>query len=556
MRHPLITAAATLLLAATARAHFPFMAVEQVDGRDELRVYFGEAAEPGDPALLDYVRPAAVTARTPDGTWSPVKLADGDGFVKAGVDGHPDGTVYTLRHSFVTTHGGVEPFLLDYSASFPANAAAEHVAGQPLAVTAVRDGEKLRLTVSAGGKPLPDAEVAVSGADGYEGVTTGPDGTAVLSPAPRERLSLRAKRVVPGGGTRDGETFTETRRYATTVVEPVTEPTSDTVTAALPVAVVAELPEGTTSLGAAVAGGHLYTYGGHPGGAHEYSRDEQSGDFRRLDLSDPAAGFQTLPSGPKLQGLALVARDPSAGGPGVVRLGGFTARNAKGEEHDLHSRADVARFDPAKNTWEPLTPLPEPRSSFDAAVLGGRVYVVGGWSLNGDADETWHDTAWSADLSRTPLVWEPLPAPPFVRRALSVAAAGGKIFAVGGMQREGGPTRRVDVYDPASRTWSRAPDLPAPELADGDAGGDHGSWDLEGFGPGAEAVGDALVVTTLTGRVLRLTPGATEWEVLGTVDRARFFHQLLPDGDGGLLLVGGGNMTDGRFTEVDRIDVR
>ena len=37
-----------------------------------------------------------------------------------------------------------------------------------------------------------------------------------------------------------------------------------------------------------------------------------------------------------------------------------------------------ARFDPESNSWEDLPPLPEGRSSLDAAVVGDTLYVVGG----------------------------------------------------------------------------------------------------------------------------------------------------------------------------------
>ena len=74
----------------------------------------------------------------------------------------------------------------------------------------------------------------------------------------------------------------------------------------------------------------------------------------------------------------------------LIRIGGFTAMNKEGDDHDLHSQNQVAAFDVATKTWSDLPALPEPRSSLDAAILGDFVYVVGGWKLSGESsDNQW-----------------------------------------------------------------------------------------------------------------------------------------------------------------------
>jgi len=91
----------------------------------------------------------------------------------------------------------------------------------------------------------------------------------------------------------------------------------------------AKIPELVTSFGGAIADGYLYTYGGHTGRAHSYSTEEQGNVLRRLKL-DGQSKWETLAKGPHLQGLALVAHQGN-----IYRIGGFTAKNAEGEEHDL-----------------------------------------------------------------------------------------------------------------------------------------------------------------------------------------------------------------------------
>src|SRR5262245_33893211 len=100
------------------------------------------------------------------------------------------------------------------------------------------------------------------------------------------------------------------------------------------------LPEAIASFGAAQVGPWVYVFGGHVGKQHEHSTDNVVGSFRRVNLDTNA--WEELPSGPPLQGTALVAASDGS----VYRIGGLAARNAPGAAEDLHSTASVQRFDP------------------------------------------------------------------------------------------------------------------------------------------------------------------------------------------------------------------
>ncbi len=291
------------------------------------------------------------------------------------------------------------------------------------------------------------------------------------------------------------------------------------------------LPETVTSFGAALIEDALYVYGGHTGRAHQYYHEGQAKTLWLLNLAQPDA-WKTLGEGPRLQGLAMVAD-----GGKLYRIGGFTAVNKQGEPSDLWSQADVARYDPATGRWDELTALPEPRSSFDAAVLDGKIYVIGGWKMAGDQDAHWHSTAHVLDLNAMPLGWKPLTDPPFQRRALSVAAFDGKIYAIGGMQAEGGPTTRVDIYDPDERQWQQGPSLEGQGM--------------DGFGSSAFASGDRLYVSTMHGTLQRLAQDGSAWEIVQELENARFFHRMLPLSDHRLLMIGGANMAEGKFEQLE-----
>ena len=134
-------------------------------------------------------------------------------------------------------------------------------------------------------------------------------------------------------------------------------------------------------------------------------------------------------------------------------------------------------------------------------------------------------------------MWQPLPQPPFQRRALATVIHNGTLYALGGMHPETGPSNRVDTFDLQSQAWGRGPDLPGPPMA--------------GFGTAAAVIDGSLHATAMDGTVLRLDGDA--WTPIGRLARPRYFHRLVPDGDRSALLIGGTNMQDGKSVAVDRL---
>lgn len=306
-----------------------------------------------------------------------------------------------------------------------------------------------------------------------------------------------------------------------------------------------DLAEAITSFGGAVADGWLYVYSGHTGRAHAHSRDNLSQSFARLNLADPQE-WEALTMETPLQGLPLVACDGK-----LFRIGGLDARNARGDDEDLHSVDEFACFDPATKSWTKLPSLPAPRSSHDAAVLDNRIYVVGGWNLTGASDSgEWqtgaivYDTALGAEGK-----WEKLPEPPFQRRALAVAAWGDRIWAIGGMDEYNDIKRDVFSYDPATRTWTKAAELP------GDG--------MQGFGASAWGMDSGLYVSGTDGAgsendgmLYRLSESDGQWQPVGKLGTARFFHRLLPHEGNSLLAVAGASMSKGHLKDIEQVELK
>jgi N-acetylneuraminic acid mutarotase len=300
-----------------------------------------------------------------------------------------------------------------------------------------------------------------------------------------------------------------------------------------------ELPFGITSFGAAGIGDSIYVFGGHTGTAHSYWNTSQSNQLLRWNLSASDGSWEVVSEGPhRLQGLAMVAH-----GTRLILVGGFFAKNEEGEPHELFSQDQVAVFDTATDTWSELPNLPSARSSHDAIVHDDKLYVVGGWNMSGPDATQWHDTALVMDLKAAMPKWEQLPNPGFNRRALALAAFDGKIFAVGGMERQGGPTRKTSVFDPLTQQWSDGPEL-------------LGTEGMVGFGASSWPIDGRLVTTTYDGSVQVLSADHKSWLAVGKTDDARFFHRMLPYRAGHLVLVGGSNMESGKFLqpEVLRIE--
>jgi N-acetylneuraminic acid mutarotase len=301
-------------------------------------------------------------------------------------------------------------------------------------------------------------------------------------------------------------------------------------------AVLPPLPEPVASFGAVVSDGWLYVYGGHTGEEHEHSAANLSAHFRRIQL-DGGKKWQELPMQTHLQGLPLVAH-----GGKIYRVGGLNNRNpTKDDKEDLHSTDEFCEYDPATNNWTTLAPLPAARSSHNAAVIGDKLYVVGGWTLNGKSPGTWQPDALVYDFNHPQSGWQKLPRPEFKRRALAAGVWQGKLFALGGMDEKGKPSLRVDSFDPTSGKWSQAPRLPGAGMA--------------GFGASAWNLGGDLYVSGLHGILYRLSRGGSSWEEVAKLQTPRFFHQLVPGPRGSLLAVAGASM-DGHLATIEQIDLK
>ena len=553
-------AAFVLLTTRNAEAHMPWLASDE---SGHAILWFGES--PVDrtyhlPAPIATIELIPYSAQGPESAMT-TKTIDADDFV--GI--RSQSTVNTETEvAGVVTYGLYHGMKLTYHVEHlsdrdPDDWPTEPRPNVPLQTIIIPSADGgVNVTVLQNGKPVKDAEVSLqSGEDSdSEKASAKTDAIGMVTfAADKVKKGLNAVSVglndEAAKGEYEGESYVGEANYLTATFfngeaaakspEAKAKAAKPTVIPNSPVSVVPtdlpELPESLTSFGAAAAGGKVYLYGGHTGSAHSYSTAEQSDRLWCLDTQNPESGWQKISTGPRLQGLGLVAWKEK-----LIRIGGFTAMNKEGDDHDLHSQNQVAAFDVATKTWSDLPALPEPRSSLDAAILGDFVYVVGGWKLSGESsDNQWHSTAWRLNLAAENATWEAIANPPFQRRANSIAAHKGKLFVIGGMQEKGGPTVKTGVYDPATDKWSDGPELPGRGMA--------------GFGAASFECNGQLYVSSLGGFVHQLSEDGSQWLTVAEMKPARFFHRMLPTGTSRMLLLGGANMEIGKFTNIDAVKI-
>jgi N-acetylneuraminic acid mutarotase len=237
--------------------------------------------------------------------------------------------------------------------------------------------------------------------------------------------------------------------------------------------------------------------------------------------------WEPVPSSAPGQGLALVAH-----GGYIYRVGGMAARNPADAKRDLYSMTLVQRFNPQRGRWEDIAPLPTPRSSHDAVVIGNKCYVAGGWQLTGGTNKAiWPSTALELDLTTPDAGWREFPQP-FQRRALALAALGPRLFCIGGMDSDNKPTLAVEIFDTATGQWSKGPDLPA---------GKH-----KGFSCSAITQDGRIYASAFKGDLLRLASDERSWEVVGRLQQPRMSHRLVAAGATQLIALGGEDGEDKR----------
>jgi N-acetylneuraminic acid mutarotase len=212
----------------------------------------------------------------------------------------------------------------------------------------------------------------------------------------------------------------------------------------------ADLPQTNSEIAAAGLDGKIYVVGGYPMSrvvTNAVQVYDAAADTWSLGPPLPLPLHHTIAAA--VDGVLYVVGgefEPS----GVARQGVFQDR-----VWAYDPRREVDAADPAA-AWMPRATMPTARSGMASDVIDGKLYVVGGRPPRG-SDFAVYDPA--ADE------WTVLPELPTQRNHLAAAAIDGKLYVAGG--RFGGGvgsemTAALEVYDPATNTWTVKAPLLAP----------------------------------------------------------------------------------------------
>lgn len=507
MKHTSLIFPALFALGTTVYAHFGFVVPHS--GSRSADLIISEVLKPEPGISVDVIKSSRLFIRDAEGKDTPLETVRTGNAYRMDLPGKGSRIIHGTADLGITPSGrSPKPYLLLY---YPKTLIGPLLGdkarlGASTPVELVPEGEpgKTTLLLLSKGRPIPESEVTLVLPGGQQKkVKTDANGRTPMIHQ-TGRLAAWARFWEPGTGERDGKPYEQLRHYAMLVFDSYPKPTHFTA-----------LPEATSSFGAVADKGWLYVYGGHVVPTHNYSTEAVSGKFSRVDLE--TGQWQSLSAGPNLQGLNLAAANGK-----IYRVGGMQPRNAPGTKQDIHSITEVASFDPATKSWQSLAPLPEARSSHDVVVIGDDLIVAGGWNLKGSEPTTWATTILSLNLKNPNAQWQSGPQP-FQRRALITAVHKGRMYVMGGITKAGAVSADVDIYDPATSTWSKGPSLPGTQTTN--------------FAPAAATHNGKLYVSLANGSLICLDDASNQWEDAG-ISSPRLAHRMVSDGSR-LLILGG-----------------
>ena len=204
---------------------------------------------------------------------------------------------------------------------------------------------------------------------------------------------------------------------------------------------LADLPQGRHHFMTTAHKGLLYLFGGSP--ARAYRPTPLA--WRYDPITDVWREIAPMPE-MRMGGAAVSLGDA------IYVVGGESTAN---------SDQPTLRYDPTADVWSELAPLDQPREHIAAVAYAGKIYVFGGWWRG--SGEFMSMEVYDPAMGR----WMPGPDMQAKRGGLAAevvlasGSVGDRIFVAGGeVLSEGRTETSVEVFDPATQSWSSAPELP------------------------------------------------------------------------------------------------
>jgi N-acetylneuraminic acid mutarotase/uncharacterized GH25 family protein len=548
----ILRVAALVAMSNACDAHFLWIKTVQIDSKPQALLFFGESPKDESYHFPDKLAKTKLWSRAADGKQAEIENTKVDTDDRVGYLGPLKGEKSLILQA-TQQYGIYGTAPLVYHPKHIRGRTAEEInaAGgskdEQLEIVPHVDGSDVKLTILWEGKPFPDADVSLlQGDKDPDEQKADKEGHVEFKSAGGASVGVLANTMEKDrSGELDGKPYKGVMHYATLTfnmpghseaAEKEKQREKSSPAPSLGASALPKLPEPLASFGGVVSNGWLYVYGGHTGEEHEHSAGNLSNHFRRIQL-EGGTEWQELPMQTPLQGLPLVAHDGK-----IYRVGGLDILNpTTKDKEDLHSTPEFAVFDPTTNKWTELAPLPAARSSHNATLINDKLYVIGGWRLEGKSPGEWEPDALVYDFAQPADGWRKLPLPGFKRRAFGIGIWHGKVVVLGGMDEKAKVSMDVFVFDPSTGKWENGTKLPGAGMA--------------GFGVSAWNLDGNLYESGLRGTLYRLSDTGSEWAEVGKLQTPRFFHQIVPGPHEELLIVGGASI-DGQLATIERFDVK
>lgn len=177
----------------------------------------------------------------------------------------------------------------------------------------------------------------------------------------------------------------------------------------------------------------------------------------------------------------------------------------EGRLYIVFESGELWEYEPAEDRWCPRSPNPDPTEDFAVAAAEGKLYAVGGSTAGGRKSRGTQEYDPATDR------WSTRAKLPTPRSHLGLAELEGRLYAVGGLRRTWlgeRVSRRVEELDPRINRWRRRASLPRARHSPG-VGSNAGR--LHVFG-GARKVLFGLWVEGLTNDHDTYQPASDRWQ--------------------------------------------
>jgi hypothetical protein len=250
-------------------------------------------------------------------------------------------------------------------------------------------------------------------------------------------------------------------------------------------ALKAPMPEDVNHAAAVGYGGALYVLGGYAGfpengPVHGFAADETGGFFRYSPEPNSWTALAPMPTRRGALAAAVI-------GHRLYAVGGYSEA--------LGTLARLEIYDFRSHQWTRGPDMHQPREHLAATALGGSLYVFGGRDFYGG-----HTYATAERFSPSRGRWEQVPSMLVAHAGFQAVAAGKRIVVFGGEQPGSGArgtVADVEAYDPGTRVWSELAPMPHPRHGLGGAWDGHRIYALEGGEEtllGGSSLAEALTV--------------------------------------------------------------